>query len=576
MALPTQSIVPGQLQDTFERELQGFLRKRIVERLWAKDVSLWPEELVSGDRALADLTWLRLSQVLGPLLESVRRGEQSADADGLPDTALLTFESANLCARALLGFSGIALARKFVVLDSTSPDVIQESEERLDLSRTLFVLANKKSYGLKAHCLFLYFQDKLQAIEARRASRHFVSETEPQTFLATVSRGHMFRDILPDPLAIPPEYCSLLHFGAIFTAVGVAGPEQVLAAANEMCLACTLSDPPAANPALQLAAFLTSAAESHRSYLAFLASPSLMAYRRRLVQLIGGSMAREGPGLIPLMLDVPRDTQAFENETAFVLLTCSGDNDAELAEIRSRFQSSGIPFLHIEIAQPFDLLPETFKWEIATILACARLGFDPFDVSDNRLPRAFTAEILEQFSQGHNPLQRSPRLTERLIQLYADGMTRQEISTMNLVEALQSFLRVSTPGRHVSLLVNMTPTSEVNAAFSAIGRKLTETMKRPVLTAYGPHAAEHCVYFFRESLPYGPCILFTTDPLVDRAIPGARYTFAELYLALSLGEYDTLVHWEHPVIRLHLTHEFPAALQQLVHVFEQSLHWFHP
>jgi hypothetical protein len=559
MALPTQSIVPGQLQDRFQHEIQGFLRERIVERLWAKDVSLWPVELVNGDRALADLALLTLPQKLGAFLELVRRGEQAADADGLVDNALLAFESANLCARALLGFSGIALARKFVVLDSTSPDAIQEYEERLDLSRTLFVLANKKSYGLKAHCLFLYFHDKLQAIEGERVSRHFVSETEPQTFLASVSREYAFRDILPDPLAIPPEYCSLLHFGAIFTAVGVAGPEQVL---------------PAANPALQLAAFLTSAAESHRSYLAFLASPSLIAYTRRLGQLIAGSIAREGPGLIPLVGDVPRNTQAFESEAAFVLLTCPGDNDVELAEIRSRFQSSGIPFLYVEIAHPFDLLPETFKWEIAAILACARLGFDPFDVSDNRLPRAFTAEMLEQLTQEHNPLQRSPRLTERLIQLYADGITRQEISTMNLVEALQSFLRVSTPARHVSLLVNMTPTGEVNAAFRVIGRKLTETMKRPVLTAYGPHASEPCVYFFRESLPYGPCILFTTDPLVDRAIPGARYTFAELHQALALGEYDTLVHWSRPVIRLHLTHEFPAALQQLVHVFEQSLHRF--
>ena len=37
------SVAPGQLKDRFQREVQSIIRERIVERLWAKDVSLWPE-----------------------------------------------------------------------------------------------------------------------------------------------------------------------------------------------------------------------------------------------------------------------------------------------------------------------------------------------------------------------------------------------------------------------------------------------------------------------------------------------------------------------------------------------------
>jgi len=576
VALPKQSIVPGQLQDKSQHELQVFLREQIVERLWAEGVSLWPEELRERDPALAVLAWLKLAEELGQFLESVRRHVQEAEADGLVDHALLTSESINLCARALFGFSGIALGRKLIVLDSISPDAIEQNEERMDLSRTLFILANKERYGLEDHCLFLYFQNRLQAIAGEGALSHFISETEPQSYLASVSRGHAFRELLPYPLTVSPAYCSLLHFGAMFTAVHVAEPEQILAAANQTRLDCTLTDAPLANPALQLAAFLTSAVADHRPYLVFLASPSLIPYTRKLGQIIGGSLAREGPGLIPLVGAVSRHTHAIEDEAAFVLLTYRGDNDTELHEISSHFRSNNIPFHHVEIDQPFDLLTESYKWEIATILACARLGVDPFDESDYRVPRLFAAEILEQLSQGQNPLQRSPRLTEGPIQLYADGFTRQEMSTLNLVEALRSFLRISTPGRHVSLLVNIAPSGPVSEAFTAIRTKLTKALKRPVMEAYGPHAGEHYGYLFRESLPYGPCIIFTTDPLVDKPIPGAGYTFGQLHQALALSEYDTLVHWERPVIRLHLTHEFPAALEQLVHVFEQCLHRFHP
>jgi hypothetical protein len=155
-------------------------------------------------------------------------------------------------------------------------------------------------------------------------------------------------------------------------------------------------------------------------------------------------------------------------------------------------------------------------------------------------------------------------------------VTRRDISTLNAVEALRTFLRVSTPGRPVSLLGNITRTAEVNDTFNVIRGKLGETLKRPVLMALGLHAGEHYGYLFRETLPHGPCILFTTDSSVDRKIPGGSYTFAELHQALAFSEYDTLVHGERPVIRLHLAHEFPEALQQLVHLFEQALHRFYP
>ncbi|HUN60433.1 MAG TPA: hypothetical protein VMU53_00495, partial [Candidatus Sulfotelmatobacter sp.] len=83
------------------------------------------------------------------------------------------------------------------------------------------------------------------------------------------------------------------------------------------------------------------------------------------------------------------------------------------------------------------------------------------------------------------------------------------------------------------------------------------------------------VYFFRDSLPHGLCLIFTTDLLTDKAIPGASYTFGQFYQGLCLSEYDTLVHWEHPVLRLHLSREFPAALDQLLRVFAQTLRRFH-
>jgi hypothetical protein len=197
-------------------------------------------------------------------------------------------------------------------------------------------------------------------------------------------------------------------------------------------------------------------------------------------------------------------------------------------------------------------------------------------MADNRLPRLFCRDLLDEVSRGSNSLQRSARITDRRIQLYADGLARQEISLLSLADALRTFFRIATPAQPVSLIVELPASDTVCKKFNELRSLVSRALKRPVLMMFGPHNGEYSTYFFRDSLPSGLCVLFTADPLVDQAIPGARYTFGQWHQALSLSEYDTLVHCDRPVIRLHLAHELPAALEQLLQVFAQALHRFAP
>ena len=548
----------------------------MVQLLWAKDSSLWPKELIHSNPALAKMDWVSLPDGMAQFLESVSQFLVSADADGLVDHALLTSESLNLSARAFLDLPAATRRRKVVIFDSTAPETIQNNKQQLDLRQTLFVLSNKAHYGLRDHCLFLYFREKLQALLGNRASRHFLSETEPGTYLATISRGYTFREIRPDVTAIPATYCSLMQFGGVLTATAAAPAEEIIAAVRQIQTSCSSTDSPDANPALQLAAFLTCSALGRRPYLAFLVSPSLIAYARRLAQLVGGSMAQGSAGLIPIIWPLPSPTDGLQRRTVFAVLSYKDDDDTEINKTISELQSNAEPFIHIRIEDPADLLTETFKWEAATILACARLASDPFDIDQSRVPRAFGREILEQLAHGNNPLQRSARITNSFLELYADGATRSEISTLSLTEALRSFLRIPTPGQHVSLIIDIPRTEELHEKFVVLRNLLSTTLVRPVLMAFGPYAGEYAEHFFRHSLPYGPSIIFTTDSLTDEPIPGANYTFGQLHQLMALSEYDALVHWHRPVIRLHLLQDFPAALDQMLSVFRQALQRFQP
>ncbi len=571
MSLPKQCVFYGALEPEQQQEIQVYVRQELVRWLWSVESEVGPEHLRERNAALAKRDWRAQPDQLEPFLTFIQNTIQSADDDGLVIHALMSTETLNLSANAFLLIPGTSQKRKVVVIDSGAPDAIEDKKQELDFRRTLFVVSSKSEYGVREHCLFLYFRRKVEEVAGAEASKHFISETEPDTYLASLSRGYAFRELRPDVSEMPAGYCSLMQFAALLTATGSAKFSEIVAGTGAIRDACANGNT-AENPALQLAAFLSSAIRHGRRYLMLIASPSLMLYTCRLAHLVGGSLARGDSPLIPLFGVVPRVIAPVAQDGIFAVLSYAGDQDPGIEKFMEDLRARKQPFVHLTMDKPMDLLTETFKWEAATILTCARLGTDPFDVRDGRMPRAFVQEMLEQLARRENPLQRSRRITDKLIQLYADGVTRQEISSLSVSEALQTFLRLATRARHISLLVHITRSEEVHDKFVALREMLTNQLQRPVFMAFGPYGGQYFEYFFRESLPFGPCILFTSDTVNDIDIPGAEYTFGQLHQVMSLSEYDTLGQWRRPVIRLHLSREFPAALEQLLQVFEQALH----
>jgi transaldolase / glucose-6-phosphate isomerase len=571
MAIPTQTIVGGCLQSAFHRELKYFLDNRLLNRLWAKDATLWPEEEFEHSHIRSNLDWLDLPNSLQPFLEAIKQEESAALADGLDRRVLITFENANLGARALMAFVPPDATYGMAVLDSTCPFAISLLERELHLARTLFIFASKEGYRLEDHALFLYLLEKLQSAGVPQPLCHFVAQTEPGSYLASISREYKFRAVFHDLPGILASFTSIKHLGAILTSLFKMEPEAIVSAAKAMQKGCSPGAIPAENPALQLAAFLSCAALAKREYLALLASPTLVPYTHCLSQLIGGSMAKEGPGLIPLAGDVPRDTRALEDKAVFAILTYAGDADTELTDLMSRFRFSGVPFVYMQVAEPLDLLPGTFGWQAAIVLSCARLGFDPFQGADDRLPRALAMEILNNYSPNNDTLARKPRVKEGGLQLFAEGQTRRELSVLNLQESFGSFFRLLQPDSFLAVLVLLPSTPRVVTAFQAIRRELTEKLKVPVLMVYGPHALPHYSNLGRKGQPQGQYLVCTADPPVDIAIPGASYTFGQLCRALALGEFEALEQSHHFAIRINLTGEISAALASLQHAIGQAL-----
>lgn len=564
-----QEIFPGHLQTAFDLQKRQFAQHDFLGRLWAKDYSLWPKDEFRKVGAPSNLTWLDFPDTLESLLTRVSQAAELSVRDSLLEWVFIALGSSSLAARSLLPLLSAPQGRRLTILDSCHPSSICRAANSIDIFHAGFILANKNGSKLEDHALFLHFQDLLRSHGIPSVNQHFVSLTESSSFLAGVSREYTFRASFFDPPNVLSSYSSLLHFGALLIALSVLDPENALRQARATRELCSVDSD--TNPALQLALFLSAAALAPCHQLVFLTSPALSPYSTRLGHLVGGSLVQETSRLIPICGDVPRSTQGLEENSAFVCLTSNAESDTDLHETMAAFRSAQVPFLHVQLSDAADLLSESFKWEIATVLACSGLRINPFSWPDARYPRRIAMQLLEDLPTHPNALLRAARVQENGIQIFAEGPTRSELSTLNLTQSLRSFFHLHERGSTLALLVFLDRTAAVDQALHKIRDQLTGHLRVPVLLAYGPRSLDNYSYLSRNTFARSLHIVLTADYSVDISIPGANYSFAQLHQALCLGEFDSFAQLERHAIRIHLLGETAKAMTRLEHVLEKAL-----
>jgi transaldolase/glucose-6-phosphate isomerase len=154
-------------------------RRELVERIWARDPTVWT--------AKDEARWL------GWLDEPARRRD---DID-----LLLTLADAvqgQVDDVVLLGMGGSSLAPEVLrrafrgermhVLDTTHPRAIRALADGLDLRRTLFVASSKSGTTLETRCHLDWFWDR-----AGKRGENFAAITDPGSELQSLARERGFR-----------------------------------------------------------------------------------------------------------------------------------------------------------------------------------------------------------------------------------------------------------------------------------------------------------------------------------------------------------------------------------------------
>ncbi len=523
--------------------------RQFGRRLWARDASLWsPDEQVQ--LAIRQrLGWLHAAAEFAPRLSEVQRLADEVVAQGYRHVVLLGMGGSSLCPEVCARIFGPAPGHPdLVVLDSTDPDAVRAVENRLELGRTLFLVASKSGTTVETACLQKYFWGKaVDTLGEAEAGRHFLAITDPGTPLVAEGRKLGYRAVLENPADIGGRFSALSYFGLLPMALLGIDTGEGLVRARRMALSCGGEVPATANPGVRLGAVLGGHALRGRNVLALALSPALAPFAAWVEQLVAESTGKQGKGILPTVGLPEPGAVAFRSVT--VAMALRGEEDAEMARRLEALAAAGHPVVRLELADRLELAAEFLRWEIATATAGAVLGVNPFDEPNVNESKALTRSLL-----ARGEPQKPAAAAVGALQFFGPQVGRQDAPLAGLFSPTPVYL---------GLLAFFAPTPEREETLKRLRRQLAEHLGVPVTAGFGPRYLHSTGQLHKGGFPGGAYLVLTADPQETLAIPGEPFDFTRLLHAQAEGDFQALLARGRRAVRVHLGGDPLAGLKEL-------------
>jgi transaldolase/glucose-6-phosphate isomerase len=563
---------PAVQQPAVEAALKEWQAGGKVRRLWARDASLW----TGGDEA----KWLGWLGAVNDQLAELRSLE-GFQAD---------IRRANFSDVLLIGMGGSSLgpevlARSFGsrpgypslhVLDSTDPAEIRACAERLDLPRTLVIVASKSGSTLEPNILKQYFfQRMVGAVGIETAGSHFIALTDPGSKLQQAAIQDRFRQIFFGVPAIGGRYSVLSHFGTVPAAAMGLDVGRFLRDTQEMVRACKPAVPPPSNPGATLGCILGAHALHGRDKLTLIASPGIADIGAWLEQLIAESTGKQGKAIIPVEGEPPGDPGVYGADRLFAYLRLDEEPDAAQDAAVAALEAAGQPVVRVGLAARHLLGQEFFRWQIGVAVAGSILGINPFDQPDVEASKVKTRALMEEYERvGRLPAD-SPILQDQGIALFTDGVNADALARAASARTLDAYIAAHVgrlgAGDYAAILAYIERKPPHVAQLTDTRRRLRDGKHVATCLGFGPRFLHSTGQAYKGGPNSGVFLQITCDDVVDIPVPGAKYSFGAVKTAQARGDFAVLAERGRRALRVHLGPDVEDGLARLDLAIERAL-----
>jgi glucose-6-phosphate isomerase len=501
--------VDGAPEIRVAERLAAMERERVLERIWARDHTVWRAAATEIPNRLG---WIWVSDLLHQRVDELEAFASGVHADGFRTAVLLGMGGSSLAPEMFMRTYGAAEgALELIVLDTTHPATIARLTDELDLATTLFVVASKSGTTTETTSQLAHFW------ELARDGRRFVAITDPGTPLEVLARERGFRDVFRNPEDIGGRYSALSFFGLVPAALIGAPMQLLLDRADEMRRD---SGPPVAepdSPAAELGAAIGEAARVGIDKLTLLLPPEIASFGDWVEQLIAESTGKQGVGVVPVVGEAPGPPEVYGGDRLFVAV---GDH-APADEL----EEAGRLVAHLDDGGREALGAEIFRWELATAIAGHVLEIDPFDQPN---------------------VQEAKDATE--------GILREDDAEDPGFDDLGELLGTVREGDYVALMAYLDRTSETEDALAAARLAIRDRYRVATTLGFGPRFL-HSTGQLHKGGPNTGVFVQVVDETreTDVPIPGHDHSFGTLIDAQALGDLRSLRAHERRVARVPLS-----------------------
>jgi glucose-6-phosphate isomerase/transaldolase/glucose-6-phosphate isomerase len=501
-------------------------RRRIVERMWGRDHTLWkPDPTEISNR----LGWLTVTDAMSDELPDLKSFARDIRSAGFRHVVLLGMGGSSLGAEVLGKAIGpLSGYPELIVLDSTLPEAIRAVEDSIDITKTLFLISSKSGSTIEPLTLYRYFRSCLESLKFREnAGDNFVAITDAGTPLDKLARDENFRRVFLNPEDLGGRYSVLSYFGLVPAALLGIDIEKFIERADAMQGKCRniLSQE---NPGAWLGTIIGTLGRQGKNKLTLITSPSLISIGFWVEQLIAESTGKEGRGIVPVAGEPVLAPEYYGDDRLFVYFRLATADNRELDESVALLKDAGQPVVAIDLDDSYDLGGEFYRWEFAVAVAAVFLGINPFDQPDVEGAKAATQRVLGECIKSQMPC---------------------ELKTDGNIPAL---FNTCQPGDYLSIMAYVRETPETDRVFTRFRRHIAERYHIATTLGYGPRFLHSTGQLYKGGPNTGLFIQITAAHTFDVPVPGKPYTFTVLSDAEAIGDKEALQAAGRRVISIHL------------------------
>lgn len=555
--------LPEAIQNDLNAEIKSWSDADKINRLWSKDASVW-----TGSDEAKWLGWLDIVGEELADLQKYRDLQTDLATAGFKDVLIMGMGGSSLCPEVLAMTFG---KTNFHILDSTVPAQVKAVEDKLDLVKTLFIVASKSGSTLEPNCFKQYFFERVaETVGRENAGRQFIAITDPGSKMEQVAKADGFRHIFYGKPQIGGRFSALSAFGMTAAASMGIDVERFLTSANEMVAACRSQDP-STNPGALLGLILGICHANGRDKLTIFTSPEIHDLGAWMEQLVAESTGKNGMSIIPidrepvLASDLNWPKQKFGEDRMFALMSLKGDGsfDAKFDELRS----AGHPVAKIELESIDSLGQEFFRWEFATAVAGSVMNLNPFDQPDVEAAKIEARKITDEYEKyGSLPVEH-PFFEEGEIKLFTSDADAASLMPMTdhqtLKGYLEAFLCCVTRGDYFAILSYVEMNGATESLLTTIRKKIRERKAVATCLGFGPRFLHSTGQAYKGGANNGVFLQITSDDAIDLPVPGQKFTFGVVKSAQARGDFQVLLDRGRRVLRVHLGSDVIAGLKKL-------------